>query len=419
MNKPVLWIVNQYSITPEYPASTRHCELARMLSNQYDVKVWGSNFIHPNKAFRFSRWTLFKNEPMEGFEFHWLGANAYRGNGMGRMINMLVFACVLFLVGSVKGPKPHVIIGSSPPLFTAFSCMLLARFRRSKFVLEVRDLWPDSLEVRPGRLNRIWFRALKWMERVLYGKANAIVTLTEGIQQEVVGRAGDLKPITFIPNGVSMDLQSPRLLENERLEQRRRVGIHHHEIVFMYMGAHGPANDLKQLLQAMQAKEIQQSGLPIRLVLQGEGPEREYLINYVKEHKLESDVRFLKAVPKQDIHRYLSIADVFVICLKPIPLYEGALPNKLFDYMLHDKPILSTVGGEIEQFLMKYECGVAGNMRDIGPRYLPNRMVELANQVARGSDNGKRRRGADIIRSEYNREQQAERLAALIDQLLK
>jgi len=45
--------------------------------------------------------------------------------------------------------------------------------------------------------------------------------------------------------------------------------------------------------------------------------------------------------------------------------------------------------------------------------------VELANQVARGSDNGKRRRGADIIRSEYNREQQAERLAALIDQLLK
>lgn len=406
-----VWMINQYSVTPEYPASTRHYELAKYLAKYCAVTLWGSNFIHHNKRYRFSKWTVVKSEWMEGFRYLWLGAIAYRDNGVFRIVNMLLYALHFFIVGLFQREKPDVLIGSSPSLFTAFSAMLVAKCKKAVFILEVRDLWPDSLIDIAGDNQKLQIRVLRWMESVLYKQADKIIALTEGIQQRIMEKGIQSDKLFFLPNGIDLDtLVISTDLEAERQRLRKSFGALDHEFVCMYAGAHGPANDLAQIIIAA---EVLNKDSRIKIVLMGEGVEKVKLQQMVKERGLERIVVFLPAVSKSLVNDYLSCGDAFLICLKDVPLFEGALPNKLFDYLLHDKPIISTVRGELQNFLEQNKLGQYGNIKEIGEFYLPTvikKLVDTGFELPGQS-------GKEIVYRRYSREKQAEELANLIDEL--
>jgi len=406
-----LWIVNQYTVTPEYPASTRHYELAKFMADRFDVTVWGSNFIHHNKTFRSTRrWVAFE-ELMEGFRLVWLPALAYKGNGIMRTTNMLLYALVLFIAGVIRADKPDVILGSSPPLFAAYSSMWVAKVRGAKFILEIRDLWPDSLTEITGKEGGFIVRMLRYLERSLYRNADCVIALTEGIEEAVRSRGVDPEKMFFLPNGIDLQSTELGLDAADRHQMRARIGIDADDFVFMYAGAHGPANDLDQLLDAAVALK---EHTRIKLVLIGEGVEKERLRSSAAQRGL-NNVLFLSAVPKSEIQSYLSCADAFIICLKNIPLYNGALPNKLFDYMLQDKPIISTVPGELKRFLEGKGLGKYGSMRELSDRYLPRLMLDIAH----GTKITPAAAGSELVKSVYSRRAQSEALAETIQQIIE
>jgi glycosyltransferase involved in cell wall biosynthesis len=412
--KKKLWIVNQYSVTPEYPASSRHYELAKYLSGAFDVTVWGSNYVHHNKSFRFSKWSLLKKEALDGFIFCWLGAVAYKGNSIFRIFNMLLFA-LWFLIVGIFYRTPDIIVGSSPPLFTAFSCLLIAKLKKAAFVLEVRDLWPDSLIEIGNKHKGLEIHILKWMEKTLYVHADLIIVLTKGIGKKIQDKGVPTHKLVFLPNGIDFKEQLDiGWSQDRRLRYRNENGLGPEDFVFMYAGAHGPANDLEQLIHAMKELEDMQN---IKLVLLGEGIEKAKLMQLVKTLGLNNKVIFLPAVPKSRVIDYLTIADAFIICLKDTPLFEGALPNKLFDYLLFDKPIVTTVRGEIEQFLSDCGIGFYGNMKEENEHNL----LEVLKRTACGELNLNRKEmtGYEIIKNHYNREKQAEYMAELLNGLLR
>lgn len=408
-----VWIVNQYSVTPEYPASTRHYELAKYLSKKHSITLWGSNFIHHNKTFRFSRWTMIKKEMLEGFRYLWLGAIPYRDNGALRFVNMLLYALCFFVAGLFQRERPDVVIGSSPPLFTAFSAMLLAKVKKALFILEVRDLWPDSLIDITGRKHKLLIRLLGWMELVLYREADKIIVLTEGIHQRIQHKGTPLDKLFFLPNGIdteSVTIPSDNLIERQKL--RQALGILNDDFVCMYAGAHGPANNLSQLIQAM---ELLREENRIKIVLMGEGVEKTQLQQMTTEKGLGESIRFLPAVAKSQVQEYLSCADAFLICLKDVPLFEGALPNKLFDYLLHDKPIITTVRGELQNFLERYKLGVYGNNNETEEQNLS----KVIRKVACGDFERPIHSGKEIIFKLYSREKQADALVMMIEELIE
>lgn len=409
MKKKRVWIINQYSITPEYPASTRHYELAKYLSKYYDVDLFGSNFIHHNKTFRFSKWTIFKNERMDNFNFIWIGAISYYTNGMFRMINMLLYAIVLLIVGLFK-KKPNTIIGSSPTLFTAFSAMILAKLKRSVFYMEVRDLWPESLEIKNNKKNMI-YRLLQWMEHQLYKRADQIIVLTEGIKHRLIDKGINEKKIIFLPNGIDIETipndLDPLLAARDAI--RKLIGVSKDDILFIYAGAHGPANDLEQIVHAADALKAEQR---IKFAFIGEGIEKEKIRSLVQRFGLVDKVLLLPGVAKSKVHEYLACGDGFIISLKDIPLFEGALPNKIFDYLIYDKPIITTVKGEIENFLSKYHAGYYGNMKETGEHYLPTLLTNIASGTNRPNT---KIPGLEIIKTYFNRAKQADFLSQNIN----
>lgn len=409
MKKKRVWIINQYSITPEYPASTRHYELAKYLSKYYDVDLFGSNFIHHNKTFRFSKWTIYKNERMDNFNFIWIGAISYYTNGMFRMINMLLYAITLLIVGLTK-KKPVTIIGSSPTLFTAFSSMILAKLKGTVFYMEVRDLWPESLEINSNKKGII-YRLLLWMEGQLYKRSDQIIVLTEGIKRRLVDKGVNEKKIIFLPNGIDIEAIPNELdqLLTRRESIRAQIGVSNDDFLFIYAGAHGPANDLEQIVYAAVALKDEQK---IMFAFIGEGVEKEKIRNLVQRFGLVDKVLMLPGVAKSKVHEYLACGDGFIISLKDIPLFEGALPNKIFDYLIYDKPIITTVKGEIEQFLSKYKSGYYGSMKETGEYYLPTLLTNIVSGINSSST---KIPGLEIIMTYFNRAKQADSLVQKIN----
>ncbi|HHY71897.1 MAG TPA: glycosyltransferase family 4 protein [Bacillus bacterium] len=405
--KKTIWIINQYSITPEYPASTRHYELAKYLAKDFRVRLFGCNFIHHNKKYRFHSYTISKEEKMEGFIFQWVGANSYKGNGKLRSLNMLLFSFLLLIIGLCKRDKPDVIIGSSPPLFTAFSSLLIAKLRRTSFVLEVRDLWPDSLvQINGVPESKRIVKIMRWMEQTLYHHADCIIALTNGIHSRLIEKGVSKNKVYFLPNGIDMEtiIINIDTRNAQRDLLRGQLQYKADDFVFVYAGSHGPANDLYQIIDAAEQLKGENN---IKFLLIGSGPEREKLLTAVDERKLSDKVTLLPSVPKEKINDYLTIADAFIICLKNIPLFKDALPNKLFDYILHDKPIISTVSGEIEQVLTTYKIGMYGSLTEEGK----NNLVNVMKYVANNNSNCKPSQGKHIIQEHFNREKQADQLA--------
>lgn len=404
--KPEVWIVNQYAVTPEYPASTRHYEMAKCLADTFHVTLWGSNFIHHTKTFRSRRmFRSFRNK-IDGFKMIWVPALPYKNNGWFRMLNIVLYACVFFLQGMLETKKPQVVIGSSPPLLAAFGAMLVARSRGSKFILEIRDLWPDTYIEMTGRTGGVAVSILRWMENVLYRNADLVIGLSIGIVETIKRRGVPEEKARFLPNGI--DMKSFEEQPSRREEIRRNIGITEKHRVFLYAGSHGPANDLGQLIEA--AEHFRNDPL-IAFVLIGEGVEKKQLQRQVASLQL-SNVIFLPSVPKFEIGHYLSCADVFIICLKNIPLFEFAFPNKLFDYLLQNKPIVTTVSGEIKVFLEKWGLGMFANMKGEGECYLPNALLKASDLPEPNI------RGSDLVKMHFSREAQMVELERSIRDLI-
>ncbi len=331
-----LWIINHYANCPTMPGGTRHYELARRLAARgLDVSIIASGFHHKTRTKIERTDSSYDVEMIDGVRFLWIPARIrYKGNTIARMLNMLEFAFRVWWRGRRRFknllPKPDVIIGSTPHLLAAMSAGLLCRRFAGRFVLEIRDLWPESLVVLGGYSCRHpLVLALRRVERWLYRRANHIVSLLPEAWRYLVACDVDRDDITWIPNGASAALAT------EATSSPKDVGNVFRAI---YIGAHGRANVLDDLLSA--AAILQKQSANIRFVLVGDGPLKQHLVKRAREEGLDN-VEFRAPIPKPDVPTVLREADVAIALMEDTPLYDyGISLNKLFDYFAAGKPVL-------------------------------------------------------------------------------
>jgi glycosyltransferase involved in cell wall biosynthesis len=230
-------------------------------------------------------------------------------------------------------PRPDVVIGSSVHPFAAVAGALLARRFNVPFLFEVRDLWPQTL-VDMGRLKDGSFIAwaMRKLELWLYRRAARIIVLLPRAWQYIVPLGIPRERIVWIPNGVDLSLFPPSV---------PKLAAADGEFTLMYFGAHGQANGLDNVLQAMARLQQMPSRQRIHLRLIGDGPLKPTLIAQAASLDLRN-VSFEPSVPKREIPMLASQADAFVISVNNLPrLYRfGVSMNKIFDYLAAARPIL-------------------------------------------------------------------------------
>jgi len=327
-----LWLVNHYAILPQQAGGTRHYTLVRELVKRgHQVTIIASSFDHTTrKELHILDGAPSRLEVVDGVRFLWLRTPPYEGNSAQRLWNMMVFARkVLGLRAADLSGPPDVILGSSPHLFAAWAAERLARRYRVPFVLEVRDLWPQSLvDLGSFSEGHPFIRWLEYIERGLYRRARHVITLLPGAKEHIAQKGGHPDRITWIPNGIDAD--SLPLPEPPTPKDAFEL---------MYAGTHGLANGLQVVLEA--AEKLQDR--PVRFRLVGDGPDKPRLMAMAEEKGLKNVV-FEPPVPKSQIPGLLREADAFLMVLRDSPVFRwGVSPNKLFDYMAAARPVIFSV----------------------------------------------------------------------------
>lgn len=327
-------IINQYAKLPDQPGGSRHYSIARELVRQgHSVTILASSFHHGlRKELKLKQHELHKIEEVDGIQYLWIRTPPYRQNGWARLRNMVAFAWRTWQLRTKPHyRKPDVIVGSSPHLFGALAGYRLAAYYRVPFVLEVRDLWPQSLidvsGLSPKHPLVLVFAAI---EKHLYRRASAVITLLPGAATFIRGRGANPDNIHWIPNGVNLELAPPA-----------RKPDRHGEFRLMYAGTHGEANGLDTIIDA--AVLLKQRNTGCRVIFVGDGPLKPRLQQRIEDEALDN-VTFLDAVPKLQLYELLQSADACLMVLKDSPVFRwGVSPNKLFDYMAAARPIIFSV----------------------------------------------------------------------------
>jgi glycosyltransferase involved in cell wall biosynthesis len=247
----------------------------------------------------------------------------------------------------ISGPRvlsPHVAIGSSPTLFAAMAAAGLARRRKIPFIMEVRDLWP-AIFVELGVIrNR---QLIAWLERLemrLYRQATKVVVVTESFRKKLIERSLPEEKVFTIANGADLEFWNPPPGQSE-LRARYKL---HNRFVVLYIGAHGISHALERVLDS--AIELKDALPEVQFLFVGEGAEKEKLVQIASQRKL-TNVTFIEPVSKVEVRDFYALADVCLVPLRNIPLFETFVPSKMFEMMAMARPIVGSVRGEAAHIL--------------------------------------------------------------------
>ena len=341
-------IFNHYFIPPNHSGGTRHYSLAKYLVQQgHQVTIVAANFNHFSKK-SITNSKKITRETIDNISIIWLPTPEYIENSLSRIKNMLSYSWQCKNVASLIEQPIDCVIGSSPHLFAAFSAYRFAKKIKAPFVLEVRDLWPESL-IQIGKISK-WHPLVllfKKLETYLYRRANQIISLLPDAKKYISQYTNPDK-IHWLPN----------FIDRQLFWAKNKIS--HDPFTIIYLGSHGKANQLDIIIDAAIALEKYPNKIEFQLI--GNGPEKKRLQQKAANYP---HIRFLDAVPKNQVSDYLSKGDAFILALSETELYEyGVSLNKLYDYMIMAKPIIY-IGNSSNNPIKDMQSGVHIPSHDI------------------------------------------------------
>lgn len=408
-----IWILNHYAVSPNLPGGTRHFDLSRELVKRgCQVTIFASSFHHyTHKEVKLASHETWKIEDIDRVKFVWVKTNPYQRNNWRRVLNMASYMVCAWRMGR-KLPKlvpeigkPDVVIGSSPHLLTPLAAYWVAQYHKAKFIMEVRDLWPQTI-IDMGELSTRHpiIKALQMLERFLYHRAHRIITLLPLAHEYITSCGVPREKIIWIPNGVDL-AKFAGVADTHDSDEMFKV---------MYLGAHGPANALDVLLQAAQI--IQAQGCQeIKFILVGDGPEKPSLIKLAERLELRN-VEFRDPVRKDEVSKVLQEADAFVFNLERAEVFRyGVSSNKLFDYMAAGKPVIFSVRSSNNP-VEEAHCGFTVPPRD--PQALADAVIQLY-QMSEEEREAMGRRGREYVEQYHAISVLAEKLIWCLEEILQ
>lgn len=348
-----LLILTQY-YPPEIGApQNRLHELALRLKNSgVEVDVFTAMPNYPSMKIHDSyKRKIYSYEEIDGIKVRrsWIFVSKSK-SVPARLLNYFSFVFSSIFFGLVSLSKRDYIMCESPPLFLGISAYLLSKFKGASMIFNVSDLWPESAEKLDIISNKRLLKMATRLEEFCFRKSKLITGQTQGIVKNISERFPN-KRVYWLPNGVDLSYYDP---SNYDQSWRKENGFEDEDILVAYAGIIGHAQALEVILRG--ANELRDNK-HLKFILLGSGPEKEKLLK-LNEEIGNTNVTFLDPITKKEMPAFVSSIDISVIPLKNIPLFEGAIPSKIFENLAMEKPILLGVKGEAKELFI--DNGKAG-----------------------------------------------------------
>jgi glycosyltransferase involved in cell wall biosynthesis len=266
-----------------------------------------------------------------------------------RILNYLVYF-LLCVLNIFRYPKADVVIGTSPQFFCGLAALCVSKVRRIKFVLEIRDLWPESIVSVGALKNKNIVAILEWLEKLMYNQASLIIINSLPFKKHILKKVSDkMKAIEYVPNGINLEIWDKNLkslcLKPVQFEFK---GVH-----LAYIGTLGLAHGIETLLNVI----VKFKNKDIFLHLIGSGSEKQIILSKVKAMGL-NNVFIHGLIPFEQIPFIFDSVDISLIVLKNSDVFDTVIPSKIFDSMAAKVPIVAAVGAEATRLITEFKCGV-------------------------------------------------------------
>jgi len=369
-------IVTQY-FPPERGAVRRLFEFARYFVQQgHDVSVLTATPNYPDGIVpdKYKGKFFFKEE-MDGIKVHrsWVLPASNQQPGK-RMIGFITFLLSSLINSFRLNSKYDLVLASTPPVTSPVIGWVLSKLKKSKFVIEVRDLQPESSEDF-GNLNQSFFTStIKKIIHSLYHRADSIVAVTDGIADYMSTLGIPKNNLTIVKSGVGTEF-----IDADSNGIRKKFGWEDKFLV-LYSGTLGWVRPLETVVEAARQLADQPD---IHFVFVGDGQKKTALQNMVRDYGLKN-VSFTGVQPLETIPYFLKAGDVLVESLKEVPVARMAFPSKMFEYMASGRPI---VYGALEGEALN-ELKIAGGALTY-PSDSPDKLSDIILKLRTGQIDGK------------------------------
>lgn len=367
--------------TPE--PTLRGIEFAREFAERgHEVRVVTGFPNYPGgEVYPGYRVRVFQRERIDGITVFRLPLYpSHDGSARRRALNYISFALSSMIAAPFVGRGVDVAYVYHPPATIGLPALALKVLRRVPFVLDIQDLWPDTLSSTDMVADRRILRAVgRWMS-VLYRSAGRIVVLSPGFKAKLVERGVPSDKIQVTYNW------APQIdVEETGSEQSwRSVFAGHFNVVFA--GTMGKAQALGRVLEATAL--IEDSEHDVQFVFIGGGVEVAGLESAAREAKL-SNVVFLPRMTFDEISSALKAADLLLVHLRDDPLFTITIPSKTQAYLAIGTPILMAVRGDAADLIERAKAGLTCNPED--PEAIADAVVQICRQPAHERDEMGRR----------------------------
>lgn len=350
-------LIHQYFKEADVTGGARFNEMVRLWKEQGHAITVIAGDLDAHSASKRSeykgRFVTRKNQ--DGVEvFRCNVSESYNKSFLGRLWAYFSFVFSGTYAGLFKAKgKYDVILVTSPPLFVGIIAYILSKFKKVPFVFEIRDLWPESA-IDTGILTNKWIiKFAYWFENFIYKRASLINVLTPAFRTTLLEKKNvDASKIIEIPNAADFDM-SDDLLENFDVHSFRTEQGWNNKFVITYVGAHGVANGLHQIVETAEILK----DTHVLFVLIGDGMKKAELIKQMQNLQL-SNVVFKDPMPKKEVLKYVMGSDMGASVLIKNDTFKTVYSNKTFDYMSCKKPIFMAIDGVSRELVEKADSGV-------------------------------------------------------------
>lgn len=404
-----IWLINHYAVPPQYYPLARQANFAKYMQKMgHTVTIFAASTVHNSDKNLITDGQKWREETVDGIHYVYIKCKDYLGSGLKRVYNICEFAWKLPGVCK-RFPKPDAIVATSMPPTSCAVGIWLARKYGCKGVAEIADLWPESIVAYgiAGPRNPAVV-VLRWLEKWIYRKANAIVFTMEGaydyIEEQGWETAIPREKVHFINNGVDLEAFQYNV-ENHQIDDPDLSNGELFKVV--YTGSIRKVNNLSCVLDA--AKQI--ADPRVRFLIWGDGDELPMLKERLEKENIKNVV-FKGRVEKKYVPYIVSKADLNYMHggeNNPI-LRFGISPNKLFDYFAAGKPVLSDLTAKYDPS-RTYGCAIFVTEQK-GLAQTVNEAMELSSEAYQALCEASKKASA-----EYNFENLTQKLLGVIESL--
>ena len=372
----ITFLTHYFSPEGNAPASRTYEHCKRWAAAGHDVTVVTCAPSVPNgivyDGYKNRFWP--QRETVDGIQviriWTYVAANAGGGRRILNYLSYLFSAvfCFLFFCR-----RPNILVATSPQFFCGWAGTICSWLKWCPFLLEIRDIWPESIVTVGAMKQGFATKILEILEVWMYRSANHIVTVGKGYRDNVLSKVDVTDRISVVTNGVDPNLFVPT---EPSQEFRQQFGCDDNKFLCSYVGTIGMAHGLTVVVEA--AKLLRQQGRDdIVFCLVGDGASRKSLQQQVDSEGLQDQVRFAGRLPKQDMPKVLSSSDSLLVHLKKTDLFATVIPSKIFEAMAMNRPLIMGVQGESAAIVAQSQSGI---------QIEPDNAQELADAIVKLAD---------------------------------